>query len=794
MKASLRWIQEFVDLPTDDVDELEGVMSKLGLEVEGIERVEAGFTGVVVARVLSIRAHPEADKVRLATLDAGGEPTEVVCGAWNFDEGALVAYATVGAVLPGGFEIGEKEVCGISSPGMICSEVELGLGDEAGGILVLADDHAPPGTDFAVTLPYPDVVFDISLTPNRPDAMSLFGVARDLAAHYDVAVRDPHIAFEESGTSAASVRIEAPDRCRRFTAREVRGVTVAPSPLWMRLRLRDAGQRPINNLVDITNYVMLELGQPLHAFDLDQITDETIVVRIAEEGERLTTLDGVERTLTAEDLLIAGVDEPLGLAGVMGGGDSEVSEATNRMLIEVAHFEPTRVLLSGKRHGLRTEAVARFERGVDPELPPVASSRAATLAVELAGGTVVGGFIDEHPAPPEPVTVALPGSETERLLGITIPREQQADYLKRLGFGVAGTDPLEVSVPSYRLYDVTRPADLVEEIARIHGYDEVPSRLSIGTGGGLGAVEQGERTLRSIMVGAGYHEVMDFDWLSGDDLRALALPEGDPRLDPIRIRNPLNEEQEFLRTTLVPGLLDGLRRTASRNRPDASLFELGTAYLRDDGPLPAQPKRLGFAAAGKRPGSPLETAGTYDASDAVGVIEVLRDALALELVVQQELVAGLHPGRSARVLLDGAEVGVIGELDPVVADAWDLESRVVVGELDVESLLGSRTVAFRAPSQYPPVVFDLAFDLPAATPAGDLMAAIRDAAGPELERAEVFDVFTGSPLEEGRKSIAVRLTVRSADRTLTDEEVVPIREAVTNRVTDDLGGSLRGGV
>jgi phenylalanyl-tRNA synthetase beta chain len=793
MKASLNWIKEFVDLPTDDVGELEAVLSRLGLEVEGVETVEADFTGVVVAKVLTIRPDPEADKVRLATLDAGGDTIEVVCGAWNFEEGDTVAYAQVGSVLPGGFEIGEKKVRGIMSPGMICSEIEMGLGEEAGGILVLEDGYAEPGTDFASTLPYPDNVFDLSITPNRPDAMSIHGVARDLAAYYDLEAREPEVDFEEEGRTNATVRIEAPDRCHRFTAREVKDVTVGPSPLWMRLRLRDAGQRPISNLVDITNYVMLEVGQPLHAFDLDKITDETIVVRLAEDGEHLTTLDDVDRTMSGDDLLIAGVDEPLGLAGIMGGGDSEVSESTTRVLIEVAHFEPTRVLLSGKRHALRTEAVARFERGVDPDLPPLTSDRAATLVTRLAGGTVVGGFVDEHPTPPPEITIDLPDAEFERLIGIPLPVEQQAAYLRRLGFGVEGTDPMRVSVPTHRVYDVTRPADLVEEIARVHGYDEVPIRLTIGTGGGLGPDESMERTLRSLMVGAGYYEVMDFDWLSGDDLAALGLPEGDPRLDPIRIRNPLNEEQEFMRTTMVPGLLDGLRHSASRNRPDARFFEIGSVYLRGGDPLPDQPKRLGFAATGARPSTPLDPAGTYDASDAVGVVEMLGDALGVDLELEQEAIAGMHPGRAARVTLGGEAIGVVGELDPAVAGRWDLDGRVIVGEIDVASLITDEITPFGVPSQYPPVVFDLAFDLAEAVPAGSLVVAIRASAGGDLERVEVFDVFRGSPLDEGRKSVAVRLTMRSKERTLTDEEIAPVRAAITARVADDLGGVLRGG-
>jgi phenylalanyl-tRNA synthetase beta chain len=792
MKASLRWIQEFIDLPTADPAMLDEVLSNLGIEVEGYEVVEPGFTGVVVAKVLEVNPHPNADKVRIATLDAGEGPIEVVCGAWNFEAGATVAYATVGSVLPGGFEIGAKEVRGVMSPGMICSEIELGLGDHKGGILLLGDGYAAPGTDFASTLGYPDVIFDLSITPNRPDAMSIHGLARDLGAFYDLPVRMPTIEFDEVETTRAQVRVEAPERCPRFTAREVRGVTVAPSPLWMRLRLRDAGMRAISNVVDVSNYVMLELGQPLHAFDLDRIADETIVVRLATEGEALTTLDGVQRTLTADDLVIAGVDEPLGLAGIMGGGDSEVSAATRRVLIEVAHFEPTRVLLTGKRHSLRTEAVARFERGVDPELPPVASARAAMLTAQLGGGTVVGGFVDAYPNPWSAQVIDLPVGEAERLLGEAIPLDAQRGYLERLGFGVEGDGPLRVTVPSFRP-DVTRPADLVEEIARVHGYNEIPSRLAIGTGGGLTTQQRTVRAVRSVLVGAGYFEIMSFDFVAASDVAAMGYPADDRRGTPIRVRNPLNDEMGHVHTSLIPGLLSGLRRTAQRNRPDAALFEIAAVALRGGGDLPDQPVMAAFVATGARSGSDLYDDGTFDARDAVGVADVLFEALGVDVDVIPDSVPGMHPGRTARLVVGGVTVGVVGEIDPAVAAHWDLTGRVAAGEMDLDLIGMAGPAEFVAPSAYPPVVFDLAFDLPDAVAAGLLVDTVRAGAGADLEAVEIFDVFRGSPLADDRKSIAVRLTMRNRDRTLTDDEITPIREAIAARVAVDLGGALRGG-
>jgi len=791
MKASLHWIREFVDLPTDDVDEVARALTVLGLEVETIERLELPFSGVVVARVESVRQHPDADRLRVVTLDAGGERLDVVCGAWNFDAGALVAFARVGSVLAGGLAVGEREIRGVMSPGMIASERELGIGDDADGILVL-DGGSKPGEDFGAMLPYPDAVFDLSITPNRPDAMSIHGIARDLGAFYDVPVHHPDPKVTGSGApTRAVVNIADPERCPRFTAREVREVTIGPSPLWMRDRLRRVGIRPINNVVDISNYVMVEYGQPLHAFDLDRIPDETIVVRRARAGETLTTLDGVERRLHEDDLLIAGLEQPLGLAGIMGGEDSEVSDATTRVLIEVAHFAPEGVLLTGKRHGIRSEAVSRFERGVDPELPPIASARAAALIAELAGGEVAGGFVDEYPRPWEAPVVSMPAGDPERLLGIPIESSLSAEYLRRLGFTVSGEDPLEVRVPSYRP-DVTRPADLVEEVARIHGYDKIPATTPFGQAGIIPEWLRHERLVREIMVGAGYFEVWNFDFMSLDAPARLGIPDDDPRRIPVEVRNPLSEEQRHVRTTLLPGLLEGIAVNQARHNEDVCLFEIGSVFFPSAGELPDQPRRLGFVVAGRVPGPSWEERSERDARDALGLVTTLFGALGRDVVLEQAEEPGFHPGRCARVVVDGDPVGVVGEIHPAAAAAFDITGRVAAGELDLGALVRVPPV-FRLPSPYPPVVFDLAFDLPEDALAGAVVNTVREGAGDMLERAEVFDVFRGPPLDPGRASVAVRLTFRAPDRTLTDEELVPVREAITSLVASRHDGRLRGG-
>ncbi|MBP1632947.1 MAG: phenylalanine--tRNA ligase subunit beta, partial [Acidobacteria bacterium] len=618
---SLRWLREFADLP-DDGEEIARALSNLGHEVEGMQRVEAPFSGVVVARVLEVRPHPRADKLRLVRLDTGAGEQEVVCGAWNFEAGAVVPLSVVGSVLAGGLRVGEREIRGVLSRGMICSEAELGLSEESIGILVLGEGFEV-GADFAACLPYPDVLFEVTTTSNRPDAMSIYGLARDLAARFRVPLRP---LSADVGPTGAPTRgravVEDPERCPRFTAREIRGLKIGPSPLWMRLRLRDAGVRPISNVVDVTNYVTLELGQPLHAFDLDLVAEETLVVRRARPKERLTTLDGVERRLSTDDLLITSPAGPLALAGIMGGESSEVRPETSRVFLEVAHFAPPGILFSGKRHGLRTEAGARFERGVDPALPPLASARAARLMADLAGGEVAGGFIDHYPRAIEPWVVELPRHEPARLLGEELGGARIEDLLTRLGFGVSGGDPWQVTVPTYRP-DVTRAADLVEEIARLHGYDEFPSRLPKGVGEGLPTWERRRRLVRRALVGAGCYEVLAFPFQGQAEIDALGLPEGDRRRSPVRLRNPLSEEQAFLRTSLIPGLLQALRANLARGRADGAVFEMGRVFFPSDGDLPDQPQRVAFALTGRPPGPRWEgQPPERDARDAVGVWEV----------------------------------------------------------------------------------------------------------------------------------------------------------------------------
>lgn len=794
MIVSLRWLKEFVEIPDDDPERLAEVLASLGHEVEGWELREAPFSGVVVGRVEEIHDHPRADRLRFCRVDVGGRVEDIVCGAHNFEEGAVVPVSLPGALLAGGLEVGIRAIRGIESHGMICSERELGIGDDAEGILVLESD-VPIGEDFAGHLPYPDVLFDLSITPNRGDAMSVLGIARDLAAYYDVPLRMPEFEIAESGeASKVKVVLEDAAGCPRYVAREVRGVDWRRSPLWMRLRLRDAGVRAISAVVDITNYVLLEFGQPLHAFDLDTIPSERIIVRRGREGEHLRTLDGEDHGIGEEDLLITDPDRVIAFAGVMGGEETEVGPDTTRVLIEAAHFDAPTVMHTARRQGLRTEASIRFERGVDPDLPARAAKRAAALMAELAGGVPAPGVQDQYPTPLEPWSIELPAGESARLLGAPIRGEDASALLTRLGFAVSPGDPLLVSVPTYRP-DVTRPADLVEEVGRLYGLNNIPARLPHGPGAGTDERHRRSKLVRATLVGAGLSEATSWTFVSGSDLEAFGL---DPR-DAISVRNPINDTESLLRTSLLPGLLKAARFNVNRGMTSVALFETGKVFLDAPSPedphIPDQPDHIAFLIIGNfgpfRLGEPMQDA---DFSTAHGIWRLIEDAMDLDATVEPSGAPGFHPTRCGRVTLGGTEIGVFGEIHPAVIRAFDLEGRVAAGEFLMDPILQRQDYwEFQEPSSYPPIVFDLAFDVEERVAASALLRAVHEFAGPNLERLELFDVFRGAALGAGRKSLAIQLTFRSPDSTLTGEDVRRDRERIIEQVAEQLGGRLRGG-
>jgi len=797
MKFTLDWMREFVDLPTNDPDEITAALESLGHEVEGWESVAHRFEGVVIGKVLEVGPHPNADKVRLTKVDVGDEVLDIVCGAWNFEAGAIVPVAKPGAVLQGDFEISQRKIRGVTSNGMICSESELEVGEDAAGIMVLDNDYPAAGerlgTDFSVLLPGEDIVFDVSITPNRPDCMSVYGLARELAAFYEIPLAYPDLTLPEGEAPATSVTILDDVACPRFVGREVRGVTVGPSPHRIRARLAAAGVRPISNVVDAGNYAMIEFGHPTHAFDADRL-GSTVVVRHASEGEHITTLDDLDRRLDTADIVVADGERPVAIAGVMGGADTEVGDTTTRVFIEAAYWNPPSVLLTSKRLGLRSEASARFERAVDPEFCRMAADRVAQLLVENAGG-VVGGVVDEYPARPTQRTIQLPSGEVKRLLGVSIEPAMSASLLTRFGFGVTGDDPLSVTVPTRRP-DVIRAADLIEEIARLYGYDNIPGRLRFGDGQGLPALQQRLRRLRSVLVGSGYYEILSFSFIGADDLDALLLSSNDPARVGIPVVNPLRDEEGVMRTTLIPGLLKAASANLSKRIDDVRLFDLGKVFLPGDGDIPDQPERLGFIAAGSAaPRWDAEGSG-YDVYDATGLWELIRSEMDLDRAeVRAADRPPFHPGRSAEIVVDGDVIGIVGELHPDVAARHRIDGRAIIGEIDVAPLIAEPGAwQLDAPSNYPPQVFDLAFEVASEVPAAAILEAIDTAGGGLVETKRIFDVYEGAPIPEGRKSIAISLTVRAPDRTLSDVDVAPIRRAIVEAVESATGGSLRGAV
>lgn len=797
MKLTRSWIDDFLDLPTDDPAELVETFERLGHEIDAWHVIEPAFSGVVIGRVLEVAPHPNADKVRVTQVDVGSGTLEIICGAWNFEAGAVVPVAVPGAILGEDFEITRREIRGVVSNGMICSEIELGLGDEAEGIMVLNDDYPMAadaiGEDFASIMGLPDVYYEINVTPNRPDCLSVYGLCRDLAAFYRIPIRDQNISVAESGQpNDVQVTIEADNLCGRFAGRRVRGISVGPSPHWLRWRLAQAGVRPISNVVDASNYAMVEFGYPTHAFDVDRL-GTTISVRMAEDGEKIVTLDDHVRVLTSGDLVVTDGTRPVAIGGVMGGASTEVHEGTTDVFIEAAYWDPATILVSSKRLGLRSEASKRFERGADPSFCTLAADRVAQLLTATAGGVPAPNSVDVNPAAIAPWTISYPLSETERVLGISLDRHTTADILERMSFGVEGDDPLIVTVPTRRP-DVQRPIDLVEEISRLHGFEGIPDSVPTGSGGGLPYRERRLRAVRDTMVGAGYFQMMTFSFIGDNDLDRLDLPDGHPDRAGIAVVNPLNDTEGVMRTTLLPGMLKAAGSALGRRAGDARLFEVGRVFIDGGGKLPDQPERLGFILAGQP--EPVWNAPSPEFSvyDGTGTWELLCETLDVpNASVRAATTPAYHPGRCAELMIGDEAVGTVGEVHPSVVKAFGLEGRIVAGELDLAPLLVDRGPwTYETPSVFPPVIFDMAFIVDNEVSANAVLVSAAGAADDLLEDASIFDVFEGGPIGDGKKSLAIRFRLRAQDHTLSDDEVAPVRRAIANAVATAVEGTLRG--
>jgi phenylalanyl-tRNA synthetase beta chain len=790
VRVPLSWLREYCAVRSS-AEDLAEAMTMHGLPVDRIVHPWDGLAGVRVARVLEVADHPQADRLVRAVVDDGGSQREVVVGVRNMVAGDLVPYAPPGATLPGVVGTMERrEIRGVASEGMLCSPKELGISADHMAILVLPDE-LEPGADLVEALGLDEAVLDIEVLANRADLMSMVGVAREIAAMTGEELRPPDPSVPESierAAGVATVEVADGDRCPRYLARLIREVSIGPSPLDAQVRLAAAGMRPLSNVVDATNYAMLELGQPLHPFDLHRLAGPGIVVRRATAGERLQTLDGVDRDLTDEDLLIADRERPVAIAGVIGGGGSEVSADTVDVLLEAAAFEATGIFRTSRRLGLRTEASVRFERGVDPEGVDPAAARAAALIAAWSGGRVLSGTVDVG-APPPRRTVSVRPERASLLLGVPVTASVVRESLGRLRIPATDEDgEVAAEIPSHRI-DLEREVDLIEEIGRVTGYERVPSTLpGIRQAGGRTAAQRIRRRVRDLLAGAGLFEAMSYSFASASD---AGLTGGDP----VGIANPISEEDAFLRSSLLPGLLRAARRNVSHRRTSVRLFDVGAVFAAAEG-QPLEEERMAAVLTGPpAEGWPADRR-EQDFLDAKGLLEHLAWGLRVKGWTLGEAATGpWHPGRSAAVLVAGEPVGVVGELRSGVADSFDLPGRVAALEIRLGELVAAAggEVRYREVSRFPPVRRDVAFVVDRGVAAGSVRDALVRAGGELLDRAMLFDVFEGPPLPQEKKSLAFALDLRAPDRTLTDDEADRVVGAVADRLRDGFGAELRAG-
>lgn len=796
MKVLLSWMREFAPIE-GEAGFLADTMTSLGMAVESFEAVGADWNGIIVARVLGLAPHPDASKIQLVQVDTGnGEPLQICCGAFNMAVGDLVPLATIGTTMPNGLEIARRKLRGEWSNGMLCSATELGAGSDASGIMIL-DPAAGPAVEVGRPLAEAlgatnDVLFDLDVEGNRPDALSVAGITRDLAARLGVPFAIPTPTVAESGPATAgraSVRIDDPDLCLRFGIRVLDGVRMGPSPAWLVQRLERCGMRSINTIVDISNYVMLELGQPNHTYDLGLVADGALIVRRGRDGETITTLDDAKRVITAADGVIANsADEPIGLAGVMGGASTEISDATTSVLLEAAIWDRMSIARTSRRLGLRSEASMRYERGVDPDGVERALDRFCQLAVELCGATVATGAVVVDGNRPAREPVAVRTARVNQLLNTSLSDAEIARLLNPIGFETAATAPgqLQVRIPSWRL-DSSVEIDVVEEVARHHGYDRSGRRVPTSTqGGALTPLQRGRRRIRASLIGAGFSEAMPNPFLAPGDLERAGLPP-----EAITLVNPLVVEESVLRTSLLPGLLKAVAHNQAHRNPVIRLFELGRVFDPADTELPDEREQMAAIEAGFGAGvTPADTA----AAAAVRLVHRLAAELGLKgLTVVNKPVPGLHPSRSAEVVFRGRVLGQVGEVDPEVLDHYEVAGRVAWLQLAVDPMVAAlESVPKYAPiSRFPSSDIDLAFAVADEVPATEVAKTLRKAGGALLRTVHLFDVFRSPQLGEGRRSLAYSLRFQADDRTLTDAEIAQARQACIDAVVKAHAAELR---
>lgn len=801
MKVPLSWLNEYVALKAT-AEELASRLTFSGIEVEGIHRLGEGLDALIVGEIQSVEAHPQADRLVLCRVFDGQATVPVVCGARNFSAGDKAAFAPVGATLPNGMRIEKRKVRGVESHGMLCAEDELGLSEDHSGIL-LVDRSVAAGTALAPVLGLPDTVLELEITWNRPDCLSIIGIARELAALYRVPLRLPPVAFAENGppvATLAGVAVEWPERCSRYTGRVLRDLRAAPSPAWMQRRLQRCGVRPISNIVDVTNYVMLECGQPLHAFDYDLVAGHRIVVRAARAGETMRTLDGQERRLTPEMLVIADAERAVAVAGVMGGEGSGIGESTRHVLLESASFHAPSIHRTSTALGLATESSHRFERSVDPELADWASRRATALLLETAGGEVAQGVLDVRTPPPPARVLTCRFARVRALLGIAVRDAEITDIFTALGLAVESVDAerCQVRIPSYRL-DLELEADLIEEVARMHGLDQVPEAMPRAAAGINVDDSRSWATMRcrERLVGLGLREILNYSFMAE---KALDRFGGGPAASRVILPNPVSSDHSVLRSALLPQMILTLGHNMSRQVADAGFFEMGRVFTRHADGTAGEREHLAIGLMGKIGRSGLDRQRAVEPDEMFrwlkGVIEAL---WALQaggpLTMVPEARDAMEPGWSVRIEAGGRVLGWAGLLTAVIRDEWRISEPVGVAELEMEPLLAGRSQAMRLEPvpAYPAIRHDVALIVEERIRHEEIVSVIRRAGPAELTEVALFDIFRGEAVGDGRKSMAYTLMYRAPDRTLKDEDANRFDEAIRAALRQELGAEIREG-
>jgi len=782
MKVLLSWLKEFAPIDGEP-DLIAEQLSELGLTVESMTRTGEHLEGVVVAKVLDLRPHPDADRIQIVEVDSGeGQPLQICCGAFNMSPGDFVPLATIGTIMPNGMEISRRKLRGEWSNGMLCSGAEIDLGEDHDGILILGNE-SKQGTPLSDSLGIePDVLYDLEVNPNRPDAMSVVGVARDLAAYQKIPFSIPNPKVSEKGKDVSEIlkaEIVSPDLCGRFMVRVIDGISIQDSPQWLKNRITALGMRPVNNVVDVSNYVMLELGQPSHTFDLTSVTNSEFKVRWAADGEEIVTLDGIARNLTVEDgIVVDGSDSPIGIAGVMGGFSTEISEDTSTVALEMAWWNPSAIAKTSRRLGLRSEASARFERGTDPEVIETAMKRFSELLEPAA--FLSPGIIDEKGDLPVREKIKVRVSRVNSILGTDLDQKNILEILDPIGFEVESVDQdIDVIVPSFRP-DTSLEIDVIEEIARIYGYERIAKTVPKSkTFGSLTTKQNDRRLIRTTMMGLGLDEAMPIPFLAPGELENAGLES-----DGIKVANPLVAEESVMRSSLRPGLLKTLAYNESHRLTGLRLFELGHVYRQPEKPqpLPDEREQLVSVLAGNQAG------------EIVNIWSALADALAFddyELITDSP--SGFHATRTARIEIQGRTVGFLGEIDPSVLSLFEVSERVACLEVDIDDLLsishGQRSyVSF---SRFPSSDIDLAFEVDEVISSNEVKKCLQKQAGSLLVNINLFDIFRGEPVSEGRRSLAFKLRLQAEDRTLTDAEVAKVHGECIEAVEKKFSAKLR---